>query len=132
MLSDEQQNTTGGHAIEQESCGLCEDLLANLQRFFVILENARKPPSSEWMTVEEVARELKVSKSIVYRIIRNGELSAVNIVDGNGRIARKGHYRVRRSSLDEYLTAKQVKSPQNQTAESRPRRYPRVKNHLGL
>ena len=117
---------------EAEDCQLCEELLGNLHRFFLALENARKPANSEWMTVEDVARELKISKSIVYRIIRSGELSAVDIVDANGRIARKGHYRIRRSSLNDYLAAKQVKPPQKRAVKSRPRRHPRVKNHLGI
>ncbi len=33
------------------------------------------------ITSVDGAKELKISKSIVYRIIRNGELEAVNIVD---------------------------------------------------
>jgi excisionase family DNA binding protein len=130
MLPNKRHNAKDVPAVD--GCGVCEDLLASLQRFFRVLDNARKPPDSEWMTVEEVARELKISKSIVYRIIRSGELSAVDIVDANGRIARKGHYRIRRSSLNDYLATKQVKPPQKPPAKSRSRRYPRVKNHLGL
>ena len=128
MLPNERSNSEDA----VDGCRLCEDLLANLQRFLQVLENARKLSDSEWMTVEEVASELKISRSIVYRIIRSGELSAVDIVDANGRIARKGHYRIRRSSLNEYLAAKQVKPPQKPPTKSRSRRYPRVKNHLGL
>ena len=61
------------------------------------------------LTVEEIATELKISKSIVYRLIRSGELEAVDIVDNQGRIDRKGHYRVRRISLNQYLESKKVK-----------------------
>lgn len=96
MLPNERQNGDGIHASDRDGCALCKDLLRNLERFFDLLQNARKSPYFEWMTVEEVARELKISKSIVYRIIRSGELSAVDIVDAHGRIARKGHYRIRR------------------------------------
>ena len=130
MLPNERHNAEDAPAVD--GCALCEDLRTNLQRFLHVLENARKPPDAEWMTVEEVARELKISKSIVYRIIRSGELAAVDIVDANGRIARKGHYRIRRSSLNEYLAAKQVKPPEKSPTKSRSRRYPRVKNHLGI
>jgi hypothetical protein len=115
-----------------EGCSACRELLANLGRFFGMLENARKSPDSEWMTVEEVAGELKISKSIVYRIIRSGDLAAVDIVDSNGHIAKKGHYRIRRSSLKEYLEAKRVKPPHSQPMPSRQRPFPKVKNHLGL
>ena len=97
-----------------------------------MLESARKSPDCEWMTVEEVAQELKISRSIVYRIIRSGDLAAVDIVDANGHIAKKGHYRIRRSSLKEYLESKRVKAPARQSMQARACRYPRVKNHLGL
>jgi hypothetical protein len=117
-----------------DGCSVCRELLANLERFFGMLESARRSPDREWMTVEEVARELKISKSIVYRIIRNGELAAVDITDADGHVAQKGHYRIRRSGLDQYLISKQVKPlhNHNQTRRSRPRRYPEVKDYLGL
>jgi len=122
-----EQGVAGG-----DRCSICQDLLANMQRFFDLLESVRESSASEWMTVEEVARELKVSKSIVYRIIRSGDLAAVDIVDSNGHVAKKGHYRIRRSSLKKYLESKRVPAPQKQTMQPRPRRYLKVKNHLGL
>ncbi len=85
------------------------------------------------MTVENIAKELKISKTVVYRSIRNGELEAVNIVGTNGHIAQRGHYRIRRSSLKKYLEAKKVQAlPDEAIRTSRPRRFPKVKNHLGL
>ncbi|MHC4632430.1 MAG: helix-turn-helix domain-containing protein [Planctomycetota bacterium] len=85
------------------------------------------------MTVDEIAKELKVSKSIVYRLIRHGELEAVDIVETNGEIAKKGHYRIRRSRLDQYLERKKVKPfPNTSTHRTHSRRVPKVKNHLGL
>jgi hypothetical protein len=132
MLPNKQQNVGGDCTTESDNCSVCRDLLTNLRRFFDMLEDARKSPDSEWMTVEEVAQELKISKSIVYRIIRNGDLAAVDIVDASGHIARKGHYRVKRSSLDQYLELKRVKPAPDPPIHSHPRRYPKVKNHLGL
>jgi excisionase family DNA binding protein len=133
MLSDGQQDTIGVHSIEQEYCGLCEDLLANLQRFFCILENARKLSDSEWMTVEEVASELKISKSVVYRLIRNGQIEAVDLVVGeDGGLPQKGHYRIRRSALYRYLEAKKVKTLPEASRRQPSRRFPKAKNHLRL
>ena len=132
MLLHEEENADNDPTADNGTCSVCKDLLADLQRFFDMLQNARKSPNSEWMTVEEVARELKISKSIVYRIIRGGDLAAVDIVDANGHVARKGHYRIRRSSLKEYLELKRVKPVQSRSLESYPRHRPRVKNHLGL
>lgn len=98
-----------------------------------MLQTTRRFSASDWLTVNEIASELKISKSIVYRLIRSGELEAVNIVESNGKIAQKGHYRIKRSSLNQYLEYKKVKPFQKEcTRACRPRRFPKVKNHLGL
>lgn len=98
-----------------------------------MLKAARRTSASDWLTVDEIASELKVSKSIVYRLIRHGELEAINIVDSNGKIAQKGHYRIKRSSLNHYLDSKKVRPfPNKSIRTSRPPRFPKVKNHLGL
>ncbi len=116
-----------------DACAVCAELLSSLGRFFEMLQGARSCPESEWLTVGDVAQELKISASIVYRLIRNGDLEAVNIVDSNGRIAQRGHYRIKRSWLERYLDVKKVKPT---TCEiPRPpkvRRFAKVKNHLGL
>jgi excisionase family DNA binding protein len=98
-----------------------------------MLETARRSFTSDWLTVDEIAAELKISKSIVYQLIRNGELEAVDLVNTNGKIALKGHYRISRSSLNKFLESKKVRPLPNQvTHPSRSRRLPKVKNHLGL
>ena len=118
---------------DSTNCSVCKDLLANIGRFLDMLETAHRSFTSDWLTVDEIAAELKISKSIVYRLIRNGELEAVDLVDTNGKIARKGHYRITRSSLNQFLESKKVRPLPNQvTHPSRSRRLPRVKNHLGL
>lgn len=119
--------------LDQKSCSVCKDLLTHMQRFFRMIENVRESSSSDWLTVEEIAKELNISKNVVYRLIRNGELEAVNIVGTNGHTAQRGHYRIKRSSLKKYLEAKKVKPlPDEPIHISRPRRFPKVKNHLGL
>ena len=118
---------------DSENCSVCRDLLACMGRFFDMLETQRKPHSSDWLTVDEIAKELKISKSIVYRLIRQGELEAVNLVINDDGVAAKGHYRIRKSALDKYLESKKVRTLPKQTKHvSRPRRFPHVKNHLGL
>lgn len=69
-----------------EGCSLCRDLLVNLSRFFDMLDAARQHNMSDLLTVDEVAKELKISKSEVYRLIHHGHLEAINIVDSNGRV----------------------------------------------
>ena len=116
-----------------EACSVCRDLLLNLDRFLDMIETARRNCCSEWLTVDDIASELKVSKSIVYRLIRNGELEAINIVETNGRVPKKGHYRTRRASLEKYLESRKVRSSPSCRPESpRMPRLPRFKNYLGL
>jgi len=98
-----------------------------------MLDSARRSQESDWLTVGEISKELKVSKSIVYRLIRKGEIEAIDIVDTDGEIPKKGHYRIKRKSLNQYLESKKVRPFPNQiTHSSRSRRLPKVKNHLGL
>jgi len=135
LIREQSDNLNDSETTESKNCPVCKDLLINLGRFFDMLETTRRSFTSDWLTVEEIAAELKISKSIVYRLIRNGELDAVNIVviDDDSEIAKKGHYRINKSALHKYLESKKVKSLPNQVMHSsHPRRVPKVKNHLGL
>jgi excisionase family DNA binding protein len=55
--------------------------------------------AGRFLTLEEVADELAVTRSQVYTMVRDGELPAI-------KIGRKGHWRVERSRLEEYITAR--------------------------
>ena len=117
-----------------DSCSVCKDLLVHLRQFFESCSTTqRQIQITEWLTVDEVAKELKISKSIVYRLIRNEELEAINIVDTNGSIPQRGHYRINRKCLNKFVENKKVKSiSKNYQYKSRPTKYPKVKNHLGI
>ncbi len=133
MIREISDNLNGTETADSKNCSVCKDLHINIGRFFDMLETARRSFASDWLTVDEIAAELKISKSIVYRLIRNGDLEAVDLVDTNGKIARKGHYRITRSSLNKFLESKKVRPLPNQvTHPSRSRRLPKVKNHHGL
>jgi excisionase family DNA binding protein len=54
---------------------------------------------TRFMTVEEVAEELAITRTQAYTMVRDGELPAI-------KIGRKGHWRVERSRLEEYIQAK--------------------------
>jgi len=116
-----------------KSCSVCKELLLNMQQFFNILEQAQGSYESDWLTVDEIASELKISKSIVYRLIRSGELEAVNLAQNNGKISLKGHYRTKLSSLNQYLESKKTRPFPNESINtSYPKHFLKVKNHLGL
>jgi excisionase family DNA binding protein len=116
----------------EADCLVCKDMVRNLERFVDMLQRTRIH-AAQWLTVDDVAAELKLSKSIVYRIIRNGEMTAINVVETAGRMAQKGHYRVKREWLDKYVDQKTViKTPQHQDRAIRSRKLPQVKNYIGL
>lgn len=126
-------NENNLNPVDTGGCSVCKDLLVNLGRFFEIVRTASPPQPSDWLTVEEISQELKISKSIVYRLIRNGELEAIDlVVSEEGKTPQKGHFRIRRSTLDQYLEAKKVKPLSHPPARPPARRFPKVKNHLGL
>lgn len=132
-MREKADNLNRAEVTERKNCSVCVDLLTNMERFFDILETARNSFVSDWLTVAEIANELKISKSVVYRLIRNGELEAVDLVDTDGKIAQKGHYRITRSSLNQFLESKRVRPLRNQVI--RPLHsglVPKVENHLGL
>jgi excisionase family DNA binding protein len=58
----------------------------------------------ELLTVEEIARRLKVNPKRVYKLIQNGELEATNI-GGEGRSI----YRISRADFNRYLQSRKVK-----------------------
>ena len=133
MIQKTSDNPDNKETLGSEACLLCEDLLKQMQRFFDMLQSARKSHDSDWLTVDDIAEELRISKNVVYRLIRNGELEAINVVGTDGHIPQRGHYRIKRSSLDKYLEAKKVKAvPDEPVRISRARQFPKVKNHLGL
>ena len=94
---------------DSKNCPVCQDLLIHIERFFDMLETTRRQHTSDWLTVDDIAKEMRISKSIVYRLVRNGELEAVNIVETNDKIAQRGHYRIKRSSLNKYIESKRVR-----------------------
>ncbi|NQU63394.1 MAG: hypothetical protein HQ517_03790 [SAR324 cluster bacterium] len=65
--------------------------------------------------------------------LANNELEAINIVENNGKISQRGHYKIQRSSLDKYLESKKIKPlPSKSSDIHRQRNFSKVKNHLGL
>jgi excisionase family DNA binding protein len=58
----------------------------------------------ELLTVEEVARRLKVNPKRIYRLIQDGELEATNIGSKGRNI-----YRISLTAFNDYLRSRKVK-----------------------
>jgi excisionase family DNA binding protein len=52
-----------------------------------------------FLTLDEVAEELAITRAQIYAMVRSGELAAI-------KIGTKGHWRIERSKLEEYIAAK--------------------------
>ncbi len=57
--------------------------------------NVHADPNQEMMTVDEVAQYLRVSRSTVYRLLRDGEVPASKV---------GGYWRFRRHVIDRWLS----------------------------
>ena len=55
--------------------------------------------AGRFITLEDVADELAITRSQVYAMVRDGDLPAI-------KIGKKGHWRVERARLEEYIAAK--------------------------
>lgn len=121
------------HEAKSANCSVCRDLLINMKQFFDMLQDTHRVIAPDWLTVDDIASELKVSRSIVYRLIRSGEIEAVNIAASEGKTAQKGHYRVKRSCLDKYLQLKRVRAlPRIRRRSCSSVKSLQIKDHLGI
>lgn len=62
--------------------------------------------SNALMTVDEVAKELRVNARKVYQLIQSGELAAMNIGTEGRKI-----FRINRGDLDAFLESRRQKRP---------------------
>jgi excisionase family DNA binding protein len=94
--------------------------------------NQHRVPSvankAEWLSVEDVAKELHLSLSQVYLWINYGKLEAFNLGVGKCR----AFYRIRRSSLEKFLEGKIMNAQPQKTTTVRPKRLAKIPNYLEL
>ena len=81
-------------------------------------QNQSTEPSASWLTLPEVARELRVRESKIKTWIVRGELTAVNVAE---RQSGRPRYRIRRSDLDTFLLSRTVVPPPPPSPRRRPR-----------
>ena len=75
------------------------DSRTNAAKTFSAISN-----EDELLTVEEVARQLKVNPKRVYKLIQSGDLAATNIGGGGRSI-----YRISRADFNRYLQSRKVR-----------------------
>jgi len=65
VIQKRSDNLDNFEKADSKSCAVCQALLTHMGRFFDMLEASRKSTVSDWLTVEDIAKELRISKSIV-------------------------------------------------------------------
>ncbi len=99
-----------------------EDLLHVLQQIEAHLAALRMGTTSaraDWLTVDEVARELKLSRDSVERLIACGRLQAAEVTGIGGR-GRRRRFRMHRDWVDAFLNASvKLRAAPPQTRRSR-------------
>jgi excisionase family DNA binding protein len=95
-------------------------VLQQIEEHLAALRNGNHGSASKWLTIGEVAGELRLSRDTVERLIAAGKLRAAEVTTRAGRGARR-RYRVRRDWIDAFLDGS-VRSPHIPVRETcRPR-----------
>lgn len=79
-------------------------VLQQIEAHLAALRHGSAAPRPDWMTVEEVASELRLSRDSVERLIACGRLQAAEVTGVAGR-GRRRRFRVRREWIDDFLKA---------------------------
>ncbi|MBU0719222.1 MAG: excisionase family DNA-binding protein [Planctomycetes bacterium] len=92
-------------------------VLRQIEAHLAAIRHAALAPARQWLTVDEVAKELCLSRDTVERLIAAGKLPAAHVTTRAGRGTRR-RYRVRRDWIDTFLTDS-VRSLQKPAREHR-------------
>ncbi|NLX15226.1 MAG: helix-turn-helix domain-containing protein [Phycisphaerales bacterium] len=101
------------------------DVLEQIEEHLAALRAGRTSPQQEWLTVTEVADELKVSRDTIERLIGSGQMKAASIETPKGR-GKRSRYRVRRDWMEDFMLSKANSAPT--TPRQNHRRRPRLKS----
>jgi hypothetical protein len=81
-------------------------------------ENNHAKGAPAFLRPTDVARELQISLSAVYNLIRCGDLVAIDVAPSRGRRGH-AHYRIRRQSLDDFVVRRGGAGPEVPTVRAR-------------
>ena len=99
-------------------------VLRKIEEHLAALRSDADGTADEWLTLDEVAEELRVSRDTIERMIAAGKLRAAEVSTSAGGGARR-RYRVRRAWIDASLAG--LARPPEKTGRARRRsRTPRT------
>jgi excisionase family DNA binding protein len=96
-------------------------VLLRIEEHLAALRNGAHAATSQWLTIDEVAEELRLSRETVERLIAAGRLRAAELTTQAGRGVRRRH-RIRRDWMEAFL----IESAQPSQKSARKCRRPRA------
>ena len=97
--------------------------LRRIEEHLAAIRQQQEERSRTWLTVQDVARELQVSRDTIERLIAFGKLKAASITtsESNGR---RNMHRIKTAWVEEFLDRLVLDRPSGRTGRSR--RTPRI------
>ncbi|HSA29792.1 MAG TPA: excisionase family DNA-binding protein [Phycisphaerae bacterium] len=80
-------------------------VLEQIEEHLAALRTNRPAWHNEWLTVEEAARQMKLSRDTIERLIGSGQLKAAAIDTPRGK-GRRRRFRIQREWVDEFMRAR--------------------------
>ena len=76
--------------------------LQRIEQHLAAMREAQRTSTREWLTVQDVADELRVSRDTIERLVASGQLKAAELRTLAG-LGRRRRYRIRREWVEEFL-----------------------------
>ena len=105
----------------QDAAPSITDVLVQIEEHLAALREDRVAPSPDWLTVEEAARHIRLSRDTIERLIGSGQLKAAAIETPKGR-GRRSRYRIQREWLDEFMQSRTRPNAASERSPARRRR----------
>jgi excisionase family DNA binding protein len=113
-----------------EHTGNLTQVLIQIEEHLAALRAERARSLEDWLTVEEVAKALILSRDTVERLIGSGQLKAAAIDTPKGR-GRRSRHRVRRDWMEEFMQRASARTSPVQPATRRRRHFKTDHDFIG-
>ncbi len=78
------------------------EVLERLEEHLLSMRKERVKSPQDWLTLDEAADELRVSRDTVERLVASGQIRAVTIETPRSK-GRRSLYRIQRTWIDDYM-----------------------------
>jgi excisionase family DNA binding protein len=93
-MADDQNNRISSEKLAE--------VLERIEEHLSSMRNERAKPIQDWLTIEEVAEELRLSRDSIERLVGSGQMKAAAIDTPRGK-GRRSRFRIRREWIEEFM-----------------------------